>query len=94
MTRPVLLVVVLACLYMHQVFCQISFSTHWGTGKRSPVFDSQNQPLSNILADASPIEECYSKLKYNLLKYMTLKLEKELQHARECLMAEKDVEYK
>ncbi|WAR22482.1 hypothetical protein MAR_016456 [Mya arenaria] len=92
MRHSTILLLVLACMFQ-QVVGQVSFSTHWGTGKRSPLFDTQAQPITAMLNVNSNLFDCLGKVKLNSLRYMALILEKELQQARECILAEKEADY-
>ena len=74
-TTTVLLVVsVYVC---GTVLGQVSFSTHWGTGKRSQLFDTQPQALPNMFNDNtnSNLVQCLSKLEFNIMRYMSLVIE-------------------
>jgi len=78
MSSRILVLVLVALCLCHTAWTQISFSTHWGTGKRSPqLFDTQAQPnaIVGMFAENSKLLECLSKVRVNVMRYMALILE-------------------
>ncbi|XP_060568621.1 uncharacterized protein LOC132727217 isoform X3 [Ruditapes philippinarum] len=99
--------------YITTVSCQVSFSTHWGGGKRSSIFKSQpdgrslpsmfatekessifDSPyeLSKMFRDKNNLWQCLDRMEVNVLKYISLILEKEKRSAKKCITT-KDVDY-